>query len=69
MKQGSTWTKVGERIGKICVGHSKCIGLAGAGIIEGRLGKGSDSYWVGLFCQGEAISSKHCSKIPSFPFY
>lgn len=48
MKQGVTWTKVGERIGKLCVGDSKHIGLAGVGIIEGRFGKGKwNSYWGG----------------------
>lgn len=71
MKQGVTWTKVGERIGKICVGDSKHIGLAGVGIIEDRFGKGK---WTltewGFFCPGKAVvPSKHCSKLPSFPLY
>lgn len=49
MKQEATWTKVGERIGKICVGHSEHIGLAGVSIIEGSLGKGSGLVPGGAF--------------------
>ena len=52
MKQGVTSTKVGERIGKICIGDSEHIGLAGVGIIEGRFGE-VDSYWVGAFLPRE----------------
>lgn len=32
--------KDGKRIRKMCVGDSECIGWAGVGIVEGRLGKG-----------------------------
>ena len=66
VKQRATWPKVEERIRKICVGDSAHIELAGAGIIESRFGKGKwTQIWQGFGWQGEAMSSKHCSKLPT----
>lgn len=69
-KKGTAWAKVEEGIGKICVCDSEHSVLAGVGITEGRLGK---EKWTvtgwGFSCQREAVSSKHCSRLPSFHFY
>lgn len=69
MKKETAWAKVEERAGKICVCDSVYSGLAGVGITEGRFGKGKWALAGWDFdCQGEAVSSKHCSKLPCFHF-
>lgn len=53
VKQGATRQKVEERIGEICVGDSEHMGLAGAGILESRFGKGKWTQIGQSFgCQG-----------------